>query len=97
MDIQRVGVKAIERAVAECDIIIIDELGPMELHSTPFVSAVEVALATPKKLLGTIHKHASHPLVAEIKENPSYQIVEVTLDNRDSLPRMLLERVDQGI
>ena len=91
------GVKAIERAVAECDIVIIDELGPMELHSTPFVSAVEVALATTRNVLGTIHKHASHPLIAAIKKDPSYQIVEVTLGNRDSIPRMLLERVDQGI
>lgn len=90
-DIQRVGVTAIRRAVTEADVVIIDELGPMELHSTPFILAVEMALASPKPLVGTIHKHAAHHLVAAIKSNPAYRIIEVTSDNREEIPDRIME------
>jgi nucleoside-triphosphatase len=85
-DVERVGVGAIHRAIANADIVIVDELGPMELCSTPFILAVEEALASPKPLLGTLHKRASHKLVTAIRTNPQYEIVEVTLQNRQGIP-----------
>ncbi len=90
-DIERIAAHAITRAIAESDVIVVDELGPMELNSKPFVTTVEVALATPKPFVGTIHKHASHYLIAAIKTNPTYRILEVTDQNRDALPNTLLE------
>ncbi len=47
-DLQHLGVDAIRRAVAEADVVIVDELGPMELHSIAFILAVERALAVPE-------------------------------------------------
>ena len=44
-DIQRVGVSAIRRAMTDADVIIVDELGPMELYSIAFISAIEMARA----------------------------------------------------
>lgn len=93
-DIQRIAVTAIKRAIAEADVIIVDELGPMELNSMPFVLAVEMALETQKHLVGTIHKRASRYLIAAIKSNPAYQILEVTLDNRNELPKTVTERIE---
>jgi nucleoside-triphosphatase len=92
-DIQRIAVTAIKHAILEADVILVDELGPMELNSMPFIHAVEMALATPKHFVGTIHKRASHYLVAEIKSNPAYQILEVTRNNRDELPKAITERI----
>ena len=92
-DIQRVGVIAIRRAVTQADVVIIDELGPMELHSTPFILEVETALASPKPLVATIHKHATHRLVAAIKSNPAYRIIEVTADNREEIPDRIMEHL----
>ncbi len=96
-DIQRIAVSAIKRAIAECDVIIIDELGPMELNSMPFILAVEMALATPKPFFGTIHKRASHYLVAAIKSNKAYEILEITAQNRDEIPKTLVDRIEAGI
>ncbi len=93
-DIQRIAVTAIKRAIAEADVIIVDELGPMELNSMPFILAVEMALATQKHLVVTIHKRASHYLIAAIKSNPAYQILEVTLNNRNELPKTVTERIE---
>jgi nucleoside-triphosphatase len=92
-DIQRIGVTAIQRALAEACVVIVDELGPMELHSTSFIQAVEEALASPRALVGTIHKRATHSLVTAIKSNPDYQTVEVTLDNRSRLPNEIVEQL----
>ena len=89
-DIERVGVRAIQRAVAETDVVIVDELGPMELHSAPFIASVEMALRSPKHLVATIHKRASHPIVATIKSNPNYQVIEVTLNNREQMPSNII-------
>ncbi len=93
-DIQRIAVSAIKRAIAESDVIIIDELGPMELNSMPFILGVEMALATPKPFVGTIHKRASHYLIAAIKSNKAYEILEVTAENRDDIPKTLVERIE---
>ncbi len=93
-DVQRIAVSAIKRAIAESDVIIIDELGPMELNSMPFILGVEMALATPKPFVGTIHKRASHYLVGAIKSNKTYEILEVTPENRDGIPKTLVERIE---
>ncbi len=92
-DIQRIGVTAIRRAITEADVIAVDELGPMELNSMPFILAVEAALASPKHLVGTIHKRASHHLVTAIKSNPSYKIEEVTTQNRNEIPSKIVQRI----
>jgi nucleoside-triphosphatase len=92
-DVDRIGVTAIKHAIAEADVIVIDELGPMELNSMPFILAVEMALATPKHFVGTIHKHATHYLVVAIKSNQAYQILEVTPKNRDEIPKTVAEKM----
>jgi nucleoside-triphosphatase len=92
-DVQRVGVAAIQRAVAQADVIIVDELGPMELHSIPFINSVELALRSPKVLVGTIHKRASHRLVTAIRSDPAHRIIEVTLENRAQLPNDIAEQI----
>ncbi len=93
-DIERIATSAIKRAVADSDIVMVDELGPMELNLKAFVLTVEMALATPKPFVGTIHKHASHYLINAIKTNPAYRILEVTAQNRENLPKTLLEIVE---
>ncbi len=59
----------------------------------PFILAVEMALASPKHFIGTIHKRASHYLVAAVKSNPAYQILEVTPANREEIPIQVVERL----
>jgi len=93
-DIQRVGVSAIKRAIVDADVILVDELGPMELNSMPFILAVKMALATPKHFVGTIHKRASHYLIGAIKSNSAYQIHEVTPSNRNELAMSVTKKIE---
>ena len=85
-DIKNIGATAIRNAVDIADVIIIDEIGPMELKSNEFVIVVESALASKKSLIGTIHQHCAHPLVSSIKCNSTCRLIEVSSHNREKIP-----------
>lgn len=95
-DLDRIGAEAILSAIKDADLIVVDEVGPMELTSPRFKDAVQAALTSGKPLLGTVHRNAQDPLVRVIKSSPSIEVVEVTLENRDSLANGLVERFMTG-
>jgi len=84
-DLETIGVAAIENAVADSriDLVVIDEIAPMELVSARFVPAVEQALASGKALLISTHAHTDHPLIHDIRRQ--LDLVRVKLSNRDTL------------
>jgi nucleoside-triphosphatase len=92
-DIERFSVRAIEKAVRDSQVVVVDELGPMELFSTPFIKAVQNGLASQKHFLGTIHKRSSHPLTSSIRSNTKYIILEITRENRDRMPTEIAQRI----
>ena len=96
-DIERLGTTAIIQAARSSDLVVVDEIGPMELHSIPFIDAVKTALASPKHFVGTIHKRAAHSLVTAIKSNSAYAVFEVTRENRDLLPVTILEQLRRAM
>ncbi|MCD6510875.1 MAG: NTPase [Thermoprotei archaeon] len=98
-DLNEVGVKAIERAMLEDDVIVIDEVGKMELFSREFVSAVKEALSSNKVVLGSVHLRAHHPLAKQIREGriKGIRIYEVTLANRNHLCELLLNEILEAL
>lgn len=81
-DLEKIGAKAVENAV-NCDLIVVDEVGPMELSSHSFVLAVEKAIASPKPMLVVLHEWSNHRLAKKIRT--TFQMITVTRENRDSL------------
>ena len=79
--LDRVGVSALRRALRESDLIVIDEIGKMELLSPRFRETVTQAINSGKKVLGTIMLNP-HPLADEIKRHPEVEVLSVTRDNR---------------
>ena len=51
-DLNRIGAAAILKAVEEADVIVVDEIGPMELFSTPFKEAVRRGMESEKPMIG---------------------------------------------
>jgi nucleoside-triphosphatase len=96
-DLDGIGVEAIASAINDADLIAVDEVGPMELTSLRFRDAVQTALTSGKFLLGSVHRSAQDPLVRAIKSSPSVELIEVTLENRDSLPDALEQRFVIGL
>jgi len=81
--LEEIGVRAVRRAIGECDLVVIDEIAPMELTASGFVPAVEEALASDKSLLISTHAHTDHPLTHRVRRELS--LFRVKLSNRDGL------------
>ena len=91
-DLDEIGAEAILSAVKYADLVVIDEVGPMELTSKRFKDAVQAALVCGKPVLGTVHRTARDPLVEAIRSGSGIEVIEVTHDNRETLPSNLVER-----
>jgi nucleoside-triphosphatase len=75
------GVDAIYDAIKNNELIVIDEIGKMELFSPRFITAVQDALSSPKRVLGTITLKP-HPLADAIRQSRSIRVAELTRNNQ---------------
>lgn len=91
-ELDKVGVEAIERARGRpgVSVVVIDEIGKMELFSAAFRTAVLSALDSPKPVLGTVMARP-HLWVDAIKGRPDVTVVELMRSNRDTLPQAILQ------
>ncbi len=97
--LEKIGVPAIERAVddEDTDIIIIDEVGKMELESDAFRDAVRRALEKDKPLLLTLHKKSRDSLLQDIRNMDDVRILEITSVNRNILPYKIDRLLKEGM
>ncbi|MCQ3974881.1 MAG: AAA family ATPase [Anaerolineae bacterium] len=86
--IDKLAVRALHQAMAQRQIVVIDEIGPMELLSEKFCQAVQELLDAPVIVLGTVVERP-HPLADRIKQHPRIQLQQITLANRDLLPHQI--------
>jgi nucleoside-triphosphatase len=87
--LERVGVSALNRAARECPLVIIDEIGKMELFSQSFREAVLNLISSHRQVLGTIMSSA-HPWADTVKQRPGVKLDEVTRANRKQVREELL-------
>lgn len=86
--LDQVGVPALRQATREREMVVIDEIGKMELCSEAFREAVTEALGSGKKVVGTIML-APHPWADRIKGHPQVEVVMVTRANREQVAQRL--------
>jgi nucleoside-triphosphatase len=75
-----IGVTALLDAIASCDVIIIDEIGKMELFSDKFKDAVIKAVESGKKVLGTVML-TSNSFAGALKRRSEVELIPVTRTN----------------
>ncbi|MCS7115991.1 MAG: NTPase [Nitrososphaerales archaeon] len=92
-DLAEVGANALKWAIENSDIIVCDEIGPMELFSPEFRRAVIEVLKCGKPVIGIIHKRMRDPLLNELRSAPYCELIEVTYENRDKLPDIIADKV----
>ena len=88
-DLNTVGAQAVTEAVEKCEVIAIDEIGPMELFSERFKEAVRKALESHKLVLAVVHWKAQDTLLNEAKKREGAETTSVTLENRESLHKQI--------
>ena len=91
VDIQaldEVGVPTLRRAVKEDNLVVIDEIGKMELLSPQFREVLLQAINSGRKILGTITLDP-HPFADQIKNHSQVETLVLTRENR----QQVLERV----
>ena len=90
--IEDVGVEALRQAMASDQVIIVDEIGKMELFCEAFKRTVRSAVEEEHPVLGTIMS-ASRPWVDNLKAMEEVEVWNVTRENRDDLPEKILRRL----
>lgn len=93
---ESVALPVLERALREEKIVVIDEVGKMELFSKAFADLVTRLIHDPTKdVVVTIPIRDVHPLVAHIRRLTGAVLLEVTKENRDSLLEDILFLLDR--
>ncbi|HID20090.1 MAG TPA: NTPase [Methanophagales archaeon] len=92
IDLDSIGTSSIKDAVSRPDIavIIVDEIGPMELKSKRFINAIEEAIRSDKHIIVSVHQRSEHELVRRIKRD--FEIFVVTEENRDGITMVLAKK-----
>jgi nucleoside-triphosphatase len=73
-------------------VVLIDELGKMELASERFREAVLAVMQAPVSVIATVHT-ARHPFTDSLKRRNDVSIVRLSAANRDRLPAELAGRL----
>ncbi len=94
-NIDRVIIPCLEEAIAGAELVVIDEIGKMELFSRGFQEVVLRALDAPVPVLGSITL-ADLPLVRQLKARPDVTILTLRPDNRQQLYQEILARLKHG-
>jgi len=89
--LEAVGVNAIREAMQAKRLIVVDEIGPMEIRSVGFRAAINDALDSELPVLATIFSR-SLPFTDAIKSRPDVGLIEVSLNNREQLVAQLSEK-----
>jgi nucleoside-triphosphatase len=73
-------------------VVVVDELGRMELASTAFRAAVLELLERDVAVVATVHQTRDR-FTDALKRRPDIRVLRVTEATRDALPRRLVERL----
>jgi nucleoside-triphosphatase len=84
----------LNRPLGTVDAYLIDEIGKMECHCSEFLATMRRLLTEPIPVVSTIALRGGG-FIAEVKNRPDVQVVEVTQGNRQALPGQIAAWVKQ--
>lgn len=85
---EAIGIHAVTRALRAADLIVIDEIGKMELYSPLFETILFKVLEGPRPCLATILARA-HPVADRIKAHREACLHRLTLANAQEVAHMI--------
>lgn len=95
-DLEKIGVAALERSMrGAADLVIVDEIGPMEMTSTLFRNIISKVLNGNKAVVATVKFGSRYPEVESISQKSLHW--EITKENREAIYRRIIRQVDEWI
>ncbi|MFI6726067.1 hypothetical protein NRF20_38350 [Streptomyces sp. R-74717] len=93
---ERLALPSLRPAATEeaTGLVLIDELGRMELTCTAFRHAVDALFVAEVDVVATVHAHRD-PFTDALKRRADIEVVQLTPANRDVLPGELAARLQQ--
>jgi nucleoside-triphosphatase len=91
-DLNAIGTQALIDAVEKCQVIAIDEIGPMELFSEEFKQAAWKALDSRKLVIAVVHWKAKNILITAAKKREDAETITVTVENREKIDKQITEK-----
>jgi nucleoside-triphosphatase len=88
----RFAAERLDAAAKNCDVIICDEIGPMELKSREFIDSVKNLLDVDKKTIVVVHQRLQHPLTEQFRKKSSL-LISLDLANREKVNEIMLDRL----
>jgi nucleoside-triphosphatase len=85
--------KALE-TLPQAEVVVIDEIGPMEVRSSLFCDFVRKCLDSNKPVLSAIHKRTESGFIGEIKRRKDVMIFEITPEKRKEILEELREKIE---
>jgi nucleoside-triphosphatase len=83
-DLASVGAGGLDAASSSSEVIVIDEVGPMELVSPEFRRAVQKCIDSGKPILAVVHERLEDDLLNELRGSAT-ETFSMTVENRDSV------------
>lgn len=83
--LEDLGTRSLAEARENADVIVIDEVGKMEVESEAFTKSVIDTLDTNKSIVMTLHKKSRNPLLQDIRRRDELRLLEVTPVNKNLL------------
>jgi nucleoside-triphosphatase len=91
LELERVGVAALQRAKQRGHVMVVDEIGRMQLYSRPFRQTIFDALRSGHPLLGTVMS-GRNPYAERIRTHKSVELLTLTEENRMEILSLLRDR-----
>jgi nucleoside-triphosphatase len=88
----RFAAERLTNAIRNSEVIVCDEIGPMELKSREFVDSVRNLLYVDKKVIVVLHQKLQHVVTDEFRDKSSL-LINLDLENRDKVNEILLDRL----
>lgn len=95
--LNEVGVKAIKDAAKEKEVVLIDEIGKMQVESEKFKEVVSKIFEIDKPLIITFEKKSRNTLLQDLRRRDDVRMLELTDVNKNLLPYKVVELIKEEL
>ena len=94
-DLEMLGVQAVQKSADEiADLVLVDEIGPMEMTSNNFRKAIADLLSRDRIVVATIKQGSHYPEVEHASKSSEVIMVELSRENRNEAFQRITSIID---